>query len=57
MAFCAVAFLVCGGIAICVFLSVPWDTRMPYDGKFNRSGGGMPMQIAMFVSLGLLAVS
>jgi DNA-directed RNA polymerase specialized sigma24 family protein len=27
---------------------------MPYDGKFNRSGSGIPMQIAMLVGLVLL---
>lgn len=55
MALCIIAFLACCCIAIFVFLNVPWDTRMPYDGKFNRSGSGIPMQVAMFVSLLLLA--
>ncbi|MET4095037.1 hypothetical protein [Arthrobacter sp. UYCu712] len=40
-------FVACVGIAIFVFMNVPWDTRMPYDGKYNRSGNGLPMQIAM----------
>lgn len=54
-ALCIFAFLACCGIAIFVFLNVPWETRMPYDGKFNRSGSGIPMQIAMIVSMVLLA--
>jgi hypothetical protein len=37
----------CVGIAIFAFLNVSWDTRMPYDGKYNRRGTGIPMQIAM----------
>ncbi|WP_163163612.1 hypothetical protein [Arthrobacter sp. Alg241-R88] len=51
---CAFAFLVCVGIAIFVFLSVPIDTRMPYEGRFNRSGAGIPVPAAMLPSLILL---
>jgi hypothetical protein len=53
-ALCVIAFVVCIGIAVFVFINVPWDTRMPYDGKFNRRGTGIPMQIAMLVGLLLL---
>lgn len=49
-----VAIFICIGIAIFVFTNVPWDTRMPYDGKYNRSGSGIPMQIAMLPILVLL---
>jgi hypothetical protein len=51
---CVVAFVACIGIAVFVFTNVPWDTRMPYDGKFNRSGNGIPMQIAMLPVLVVL---
>jgi hypothetical protein len=51
---CVIAFVACVGIAVFVFINVPWNTRMPYDGKFNRSGSGIPMQIAMLVGLVLL---
>ena len=51
---CVVTFAVCIGIAIFVFMNVPWDTRMPYDGKHNRSGNGIPMQIAMLPILVVL---
>ncbi|MFM9432355.1 hypothetical protein [Arthrobacter sp. MP_2.3] len=53
-ALCAVGFVVCFGIAIFVFMNVPWGTRMPYDGKYNRSGNGIPMQIAMLPCLVVL---
>jgi hypothetical protein len=46
-----VAFFICIGIAIFVFTNVPWDTRMLYDGKYNRSGSGIPMRIAMIPCL------
>jgi hypothetical protein len=42
-----IALALCIGIAIYTFMTVPWDTRMPYDGKYDRSGKGLPMQIAM----------
>jgi hypothetical protein len=48
---CLVAFIACVGVAVFVFMNVPWDTRMPYDGKYNRSGSGIPMQIAMLPAL------
>jgi hypothetical protein len=48
---CVIAFVICIGIAVFVFTNVPWDTRMPYDGKYNRSGSGIPMQIAMLPCL------
>jgi hypothetical protein len=48
---CVVAFVACVGIAVFVFMNVPWDTRMPYDGKYNRSVTGIPMQIAMLPML------
>jgi hypothetical protein len=51
---CVIAFVACVGIAVFVFTNVPWNTRMPYDGKFNRSGTGIPMQIAMLAGLVLL---
>ncbi|WOH19418.1 hypothetical protein IRJ34_03580 [Paenarthrobacter sp. GOM3] len=46
-----IAIFICIGVAIFVFASVPWDTRMPYDGRYNRSGSGIPMQIAMIPCL------
>jgi hypothetical protein len=51
---CVVTFVACIGIAVFVFMNVPWDTRMPYDGKYNRSGDGIPMQIAMLPILVVL---
>lgn len=51
---CVIAFAACIGIAVFVFINVPWNTRMPYDGKFNRSGSGIPMQIAMLPCLVVL---
>lgn len=42
-----IALALCIGIAIYTFMSVPWETRMPYDGKYDRSGKGLPMQVAM----------
>lgn len=50
-ALCALGFVVCVGIAIFVFMNVPWGTRMPYDGKYNGSGNGIPMQVAMLPCL------
>lgn len=44
---CVGALVVCIGMAVFVFTSVPWETRMPYDGRYNRSGSGIPMQIAL----------
>lgn len=44
---CVIAIVACIGIAIFIFTNVPWNTRMPYEGKYNRSGSGIPMQIAM----------
>ena len=41
------AFLACVGVASYVFANVPWDTRMPYDGRYNQAGTGIPMQIAL----------
>lgn len=45
----AVALVVSIGIAIYVFMSVPWETRLPYEGQYGRSG--IPMQIAMFMCI------
>lgn len=53
-ALCVVGFVACVGIAIFVFMNVPWGTRMPYEGKYNRSGSGIPMQIAMLPCLVVL---
>lgn len=36
--------LVAPRTAIFVLMNVPWDTRMPYDGRYNRSGSGIPTQ-------------
>jgi MFS family permease len=44
---CIIGSVFCIAIAVFVFMNVPWDTRLPYDGKYNRSGSGIPMQIAM----------
>jgi hypothetical protein len=51
---CVAGFLACVGTAIFVFMNVPWDTRMPYDGRYNRSGSGIPMQIAMLPILAVI---
>jgi len=51
---CAAGFLACVGTAIFVFMNVPWDTRTPYDGRYNRSGSGIPMQIAMLPILAVI---
>jgi hypothetical protein len=51
---CVVGSVVCLAIALFVFMSVPWDTRLPYDGKYNRSGSGIPMQVAMIPALAVL---
>ncbi|WP_156424573.1 hypothetical protein [Arthrobacter sp. EpRS71] len=48
---CLIASIVCVLIAVFVIFSVPWDTKMPYDGKYNRSGNGIPMQVALFPAL------
>ncbi|MBP3036566.1 hypothetical protein J2M53_09920 [Arthrobacter sp. zg-ZUI100] len=48
----AAGILVCGGLAILVFSSVPWDTRLPYSGQFGRNGIPMPIaMLAVFVPL------
>lgn len=48
---CLCGFAACVAIALFIFANVPWDTRMPYDGKYNRAGTGIPMQIAMLPAL------
>lgn len=48
---CLCGFAACVGIALFIFANVPWDTRMPYDGKYNRAGTGIPMQMAMLPAL------
>ena len=48
---CVCGFAACVAIALFIFVNVPWDTRMPYDGKYNRAGTGIPMQIAMLPAL------
>jgi hypothetical protein len=53
---CILAFFVCAVIAIFVFETVPMNTRMAYDGKFNRSGTGIPMPIAMLPALIMLFI-
>lgn len=42
---CLAAMVVCAGIAVFVFASVPLDTKLPYSGQFSRAG--IPMPIAM----------
>ena len=49
---CVLAFVACAGIAIYVFLSVPFSTRMDYSGQFGRNG--IPMPVAMLVILVVL---
>lgn len=44
---CVIALAACAGIIVFVFTNVPWNTRMPYEGKYNYSGTGIPMQIAL----------
>jgi hypothetical protein len=51
---CGAGFLACVGTAIFVLTNVPWDTRMPYDGKYSRDGSGIPMQIAMLPILAVI---
>lgn len=51
---CVSAIIVCAVIAVFVFISVPWDSKMPYIGKYNRSGAGIPMQIALLPALVVL---
>lgn len=46
---CLIAFVACLGIAVFVLSSVPWDTRMPYTGRFGRNG--IPAPIAMLPCL------
>lgn len=41
----AVALAVSIGITVFVFMSVPWETRLPYEGQYGRNG--LPMQVAM----------
>ena len=53
-ALCVVGFVACVGIALFGFMNVPWDTRMPYAGTYDRSGSGIPMQIAMLPCLVVL---
>jgi hypothetical protein len=53
---CACGLAACILIALFVFANVPWDTRMPYDGKYNRAGTGIPMQIAMLPILIVIIV-
>lgn len=48
---CVVAFLTCVAIAVFVLFSVPLETKLPYTGKYNRSGDGMPMPIALLLAL------
>ncbi|MFL4474226.1 hypothetical protein ACIPVK_09525 [Paeniglutamicibacter sp. MACA_103] len=47
---CVIALAACVGAAIFVFMNVPADTRVPYDGKYDRSGAGIPMQIALLLA-------
>ena len=47
--FCVVALIACLGMAAFVFTNVPWDTRMPYSGRFGRDG--IPAPIAMLPAL------
>lgn len=52
-----IALSLCVGMAVFTFLNVPWDTRLPYDGKYDRSGNGIAMQIAMSPILIVLFMS
>lgn len=51
---CITGAVVCVAIVVFVFINVPWDTRLPYDGKYNRRGSGIPMQIALLPALVVL---
>ncbi|MBV1778390.1 hypothetical protein KRR55_04580 [Paeniglutamicibacter sp. ABSL32-1] len=53
---CVAAFVVCVIAAIFVFMNVPLDTRMPYEGKYDRSGSGIPMPIALIMSPAVLVL-
>ena len=46
-----VGLLICLVIAVYVCLSVPLDTRMPYQGRHSASGRGVPMPVAMTVMI------
>lgn len=49
---CVIAIVVSAGIAVFVFASVPWSTRLPYSGQFGRNGIPMPIaMLAVFVPL------
>lgn len=45
----AIALVVGVAITIYVFMSVPWNTMLPYEGRHGRNG--LPMQVAMFLCL------
>lgn len=47
-----IALVVALGITFYVFMSVPWDTRLPYSGRFGRNG--LPMPFVMMLCLVLL---
>ncbi|MFL4474223.1 hypothetical protein ACIPVK_09505 [Paeniglutamicibacter sp. MACA_103] len=47
---CVISLIACLAAAVFVFLNVPADTRMPYDGKYDRSGAGIPMQIVLLLA-------
>lgn len=51
---CIIGLVFCIAIVVFVFVNVPWDTRLPYDGKYNRSGSGIPMQVAMIPAMVVL---
>ena len=45
----AIALVAAVGITLYVFMSVPWETRLPYSGRFGRNG--LSMQVAMAMCL------
>lgn len=40
------ALVIVVGIAAFTMVSVPWDTKLPYSGKYGRNG--LAMQVALF---------
>lgn len=49
-----IALVVALGISFYVFMSVPWDTKLPYNGRFGRNG--LPMPFVMLLCLILLVM-
>ncbi|WP_394251282.1 hypothetical protein [Arthrobacter pityocampae] len=46
---CVIALVACLAMAAFVLINVPWDTRMPYSGRFGRNG--IPAPVALIPAL------